>query len=220
VKITCYGHAFFVLEGERGPTLAIDPFDASVGYRVPSVTADIVLASHGHFDHANVDAIGGDPTVLVGAEGLGRHELKGAVVTGVPSKHYDDPASAARGDNTIYVIELDGLRVCHAGDLGHVLGKDAAAAIGAVDLLMVPVGGFFTIDARKADAVVDRLAPRIVIPMHYRVPGIMDEGKFPIATKDRFLRGKPRVREKGSTATVTSTDLPAEREIWVMAHVE
>jgi L-ascorbate metabolism protein UlaG (beta-lactamase superfamily) len=220
MRITYFGHAFFLLEGENGPAIAIDPFDASIGYSVPSVTADLVLASHEHFDHANVGAVQGKPRAIVGAAGVGRHELGGAAITGVAARHYGDPALAARGDNTVYLIELDGLRVCHTGDLGHALDDPALAQLGRVDILMVPVGGFFTLDVERVDDVVNRVAPKVVIPMHYRTPAVTSDVVFRIATKDAYLRGKKNVREQPSTIAVRPEDLPAQREIWVMAYVE
>jgi len=220
LRTTYFGHAFFLVEGEDGPAIAIDPFDESIGYRVPSVSADFVLASHDHFDHANVGAVQGNPKVLVGSAGLGHHELAGATVTGVATRHYDDPASAARGDNTVYVIERDGVRVCHLGDLGHALDDETLGQLGRIDILMAPVGGFYTLDVEKVDALVERLAPRVVIPMHYRTPAVSSPGIQQIATKDVYLRGKQNVREKPSTIAVGPGDLPAEREIWVMAYAE
>ena len=219
LKITYYGHAFFLLESESGTAIAIDPFDDSIGYRVPSVAADVVLASHGHFDHANVGAIQGNPERLTGAEGVGRRELAGAAVTGVATKHYDDPASAARGENTVYLIELDGLRVCHLGDLGHVLDEAAVGKLGDVDILMAPVGGFFTLDVEKVDGLIDAIGPRVVIPMHYRT-ALSSGALSQIAPKDVYLTKKPNVLERPSTIAVTPEDLPEERQIWAMAYVE
>jgi len=220
MKITYFGHAFFLIEGKSGPAIAIDPFDDSLGYTVPSVTADLVLASHGHFDHANVGAIQGNPKKIVGSAGLGVHEVPGAVVTGIATRHFDDPSGAARGDNTAYVIELDGLRVCHCGDLGHVLDEATVAQLGRVDILMVPVGGFYTLATEKVGGLVERIGPRIVIPMHYRTPTVTSEGLFKIAPKEAFLRGQTGVKEKPSTVSVEPEDLPAQRQIWVMAYVE
>jgi len=219
MKITYYGHAFFVVEAEGGLAIAIDPFDESVGYAVPSVRADVVLASHEHFDHANVAAVEGSPKALVGAAGLGRHDLGGAVILGVPSKHYDDPAAAARGDNTVFVVELDGIRLCHCGDLGHTLGDEAVAQLGRVDILMVPVGGFYTLEVEQVDELVDRVAPRVVIPMHYRTAAVTSGAVLKIASKDRYLRGKRHARELPSSITLGPDSLPARREIWVMGYV-
>jgi len=218
MKITYFGHAFFLLDGDEGPTIAIDPYDESIGYPMPSVTADYILASHEHFDHAHLAAVGGKPPALVGAALRGRHELGRAIVEGFPSRHYDDPSGAARGENTVMVVELDGLRVCHLGDLGHVLDQQTAVKLGRIDLLMVPVGGFYTLDVPKVDPLVELLAPRVVIPMHYRTAAVTSPGILKIAGVDEFLRGKTNVARRPSTITVAPSDLPAEREIWVMAY--
>ena len=218
MKITYFGHAFFLLEGDHGPKIAIDPYDPSIGYPVPSITADYVLASHEHFDHAHLAAVGGGPKALVGAALRGRHELGAAVVQGFPSRHYDDPSGAARGENTVMVVELDGLRVCHLGDLGHVLDKSTADQLGQLDILMVPVGGFYTLDVAKVDPLVELLAPRVVIPMHYRTAAVTSPGILKIAAVDEFLRGKTNVVRKPSTIAVGPSDLPTQREIWVMAY--
>ena len=218
MRITYFGHAFFLLEGDGGPVIAVDPFDESVGYPVPSVRADLVLASHEHFDHANVAAIAGSPQALVGRAALGRHDMAGAAILGVGSKHYHDPAAAARGDNTVVVIELEGLRICHCGDLGHALDEHAATELGRVDLLMVPVGGFYTLPVEQVDLVVDRVAPRVVVPMHYRTAAVTSGGILKIEPKDTFLTGKDNVRHLPSTITVGPADLPAEREVWAMAY--
>jgi L-ascorbate metabolism protein UlaG (beta-lactamase superfamily) len=217
VKITYFGHAFFLLESDDGPAIALDPFDDSVGYRVPKVRADIVLASHEHFDHGNVAAVQGKPQALVGRKGVGDHTIAGVPIRGVATRHYDDPAGAARGENTMFVFELDGVRLCHVGDLGHPLDAKTAGQLGRVDLLMLPIGGFYTLDVGKVDSVVDRLTPRVVIPMHYRTPASrLDK----IATKDTWLKGKVGVVEKPSTAQVDAGTLPATPEIWVMAYAE
>jgi len=218
MKITYFGHACFLVEGQGGPRIVLDPFDASIGYPVPSVSADVVVASHEHFDHANLAAVDDTSLALVGHAALGRHEFRGATFEGVATRHYDDPAAAARGENTMAVIGLDGLRVCHAGDLGHALDADTASRLGDIDILMVPVGGFYTLPVGKVDAVVGLLEPRVVVPMHYRTSAVTSGGLLQIATVDEYLSGKERVRRKPATIEVTAADLPEEREIWVMAH--
>jgi len=181
-RITWLGHAFFLVESKQA-RIAMDPFNASVGYPIPDVTADVVLVTHEHGDHNNVGAVKGSPTVVRGA---GQHGAVGIAVKGVATKHYDDPKNARRGPNTVFVWQQGGIKLAHCGDLGHVLSDAQVAEIGPVDVLMIPVGGFYTIDAQKAKRVVDQLKPKIVFPMHYRTDA-MSGKKSPLAPVDDFL---------------------------------
>ncbi|MFP4056164.1 MAG: MBL fold metallo-hydrolase [Candidatus Brocadiia bacterium] len=220
MKITYFGHAFFLVEGEDGPAIAIDPFDDSLGYQVPQVKADLVLASHEHFDHANLQAIQGQPKHLVGRAGEGDHEVCGVAIRGVPTKHFREAADSARGDNTVFVIALDGIRLCHLGDLGHALSKETVEQLGRVDILMVPIGGFYTLDVQRVDQVVESVDPRVVIPMHYRTPAATSPAVRKIEPAAVYLGGKDNVREKQAAVRVMPDDLPQEREIWKMRYAE
>jgi L-ascorbate metabolism protein UlaG (beta-lactamase superfamily) len=190
MQVEWYGQSAFRL-ASSDTTVAIDPFAdmsamaAGRGMQfdyppIQGVEAELLLVTHEHIDHNGVEAIAGEPTILRSTAGTLESPL--GTVTAIASEH-DEAAGTERGPNTIFVFELDGLRVCHFGDFGQsALRDEQATAIGQVDLLILPVGGGPTIGAGQAQAIVDRLSPRWVVPMHYRTPRI----SF-LETADAFL---------------------------------
>ncbi|RLF15859.1 MAG: MBL fold metallo-hydrolase [Thermoprotei archaeon] len=210
VKLRWLGHACF--EVKDSLSIVIDPHDgASLGLPPPKAQADIVLVSHGHFDHADGRRLVAKPDAAV-VEKPGEYVVKGVKIKGVPTYH-DEVKGAKRGPNTVYVLEFEGLRICHLGDLGHVLTEDQVKEIGEVDVLIIPVGGTFTIDASAATKVVEQLKPKVVIPMHYKVPGL----NLPIAGVEGFLKGKENVKRFDSNEVeLDRSKLPATTEIWVL----
>lgn len=218
MEIRFYGHAMFGLTA-GGTTIVIDPFNDDVGYPRPDVEPDAVVTSHEHSDHGSVELIRGRPRVLRGLADEGRtwaalDARVGPVhITGVPTYH-DTEQGRARGKNAVAVIEVEGLRIAHLGDLGHVLTPQQVSAIGQVDVLMIPVGGHFTIGPAQADQVIAQLKPRVVIPMHYKT-AVNDS--WPIRRLDDFLQGKADVKRVGATVTITHAALPVEQEVWVLA---
>lgn len=206
MTIRWLGHACFLITSEAGVRVLIDPFDASIGYKVPSVEADVVLTSHDHSDHSAINLAKGQPQIIMGS---GEHQARGISFTGVASFH-DTSSGSLRGRNTIFVFELDDVRVCHLGDLGHTLEHKQITHIGPVDVLLIPVGGVFTIAAHDADKVIEHLRPRIVIPMHYKTPAL----SLPIEPVDKFLANKPNVRRlESSELKITRELLPSEQTI-------
>ncbi len=209
VRVTWFGHAYFLVES-RQARVVMDPVNASVGYPIPDVTADVVLVTHGHGDHNNVSAVKGSPTVV---RGTGEHRAGGISFKGVATKHYDDPANARRGDNTVFVWQQGGIRLCHCGDLGHILSDAQVAEIGPVDVLMIPVGGHFTIDATKAKRVVHQLKPKVIFPMHYLTEAT--SRRLPIVGVDDFLGlMKPDAaieQDDNHTATLSPSALPQDK---------
>lgn len=166
--ISWYGQACFKLQS-GSQTVIIDPFDKKVGLKPPAVEAQMVLVTHDHYDHNNVEAVKGEPFV---ADGPGEYEYQGIRVKGIRSFH-DDKKGAERGLNTIYVVRMEGLRIVHLGDLGqNELTDKQVEEIGSADVLMVPVGGVYTISGSEAVGIVNQVEPRIAIPMHYAVPGL------------------------------------------------
>jgi len=208
MQIEWMGHACFLLTAGSGVKVLTDPFDEKVGYPLPKVEVDVVTVSHQHFDHNAVHLLPGKPVVV---EGPGRHTAAGIAIRGVASFH-DPEQGAKRGPNTIFVIDMDGVQVCHLGDLGHALPPETVAEIGRVDVVCVPVGGFFTIDAGVARATVDQLKPAIVLPMHYKFGPKME---LPIAPVDDFLQYYPGA-ERQKILTLDKASLPKESRVVVL----
>ena len=178
--ITCIGHAKFLIELENGMRIVTDPYDATCGYPVTGTCADVVLVSHGHHDHNAVETISGVQRVI---DAAGSYDLgEGVTVLAVEADH-DDAGGSKRGKNLLFRIEAEGLRVMHMGDLGHVPTQEQLATLGSADVLMIPVGGFFTIDAPTAVRVAELLKARIVLPMHYKTSANAD---WPIAGVEAY----------------------------------
>lgn len=213
MKIRWYGHACFLMESENETKVLIDPFDGSVGYEVPELTADIVTVSHDHYDHNYTEKVQGNPTIIKDAA---QYEIQGIKIQGFPAFH-DDVKGAERGPNIIYVFEMDGLRICHLGDLGHLLSNSQLEEIGPIDILMVPVGGTFTIDAKQAVAAIEQLEPKLAIPMHFKTPAI----SMPIDPVDKFLKtiGKGEVLDT-TTIEVNKDILDDELKVIVLQYEE
>ncbi len=194
MDIQYVGHSSFRLRGKEGIVIT-DPFESSVGFSLPTLRADVVTVSHDHFDHNNAGAIKATanrekPFVIQEA---GEYEVGGITVFGYPSWH-DDQKGEERGHNIMYSIFLDDVHVLHLGDLGHKLDQKTIEAIPEVDVLLCPVGGVFTINAKVASEVISALEPAIVIPMHYRTEQ-HDAGTFSeLATVEDFMK------EYGKTA--------------------
>ncbi len=178
MKIRYLGHSCFVLESEGGTRAVTDPYGA-VGFRMPPVSADIVTVSHSHYDHNHVSAVGGSPAVL---ERAGEYEIGGISVSAVPSWH-DDVRGAKRGANLIFRFLIDGINVCHLGDLGEPCTPARVSSIIPADVLLIPVGGVYTIGAAAAKEYVEKISPRIVIPMHYGAAGL----NIALDPPERFL---------------------------------
>jgi L-ascorbate metabolism protein UlaG (beta-lactamase superfamily) len=199
-KLTWLGQSCFVLETAAGTRVVMDPFGKGIGYELPAgLRADLVTVSHEHPDHNNVALVGGKPRVLRGLtadkKGWARIDEKFRdVAVRTVGVYHDDKRGAERGLDSVFIFEVGGLRIAHLGDLGHALDEDQLAAVGSVDVLLVPVGGTYTIDARQATRVVDRLRPRLmVIPMHYKTEASTVKDLDPVGA---FLEGKANVRHE------------------------
>lgn len=166
--ITWYGQSCFKIQS--GETVVFtDPFDKEIGLTPPRGQANIVTVSHEHYDHNNSEALSGNPLVV---KGPGEYESLGVEIKGVFSFH-DDKEGKERGVSTIYTIEIEGIKICHLGDLGQSkLTAEQVEEIDGVDILMIPVGGTYTIDGETAVDIINQIEPRIVIPMHYKIPGL------------------------------------------------
>ena len=179
MEITWLGHSCFKLKGKQA-TVITDPFSPAIGYALGKVTADIVTVSHPHPGHSYVQGVADEPRVL---KSPGEYESGGVLTVGVHTFH-DNEKGAQRGKNTVFVIDVDDVMICHLGDLGHVLTAEQVAEINGVDVLLIPVGNVSTIDAVQAAQIVRQLEPKIVIPMHYKT----EAEKKDLETADRFLK--------------------------------
>ena len=211
MKIKYLGHSAFVITSDAGIKIITDPYEPSPTLTYGEITesADIVTVSHGHTDHCNVAAVRGNPEVV---RRTGRSTAKGIEFNGIASYH-DDAGGTMRGGNIIFCFKLDGIRVCHLGDLGHLLDDRQLKEIGSVDILLIPVGGYFTIDAKAATQVCNQLKPKVIIPMHYKT----EKGIPNIVGVDKFLSGKANVtRLDTSQVEFKRGELPATGQIIVL----
>jgi L-ascorbate metabolism protein UlaG (beta-lactamase superfamily) len=198
MKITWFGHACFELVTGDATVIICDPYHPSTGYAPHPRPADIVTVSHEHFDHNDVSWIEGTPEIIRGA---GARDVKGVRITGLPGYH-DDAFGAKRGENTVFVIEADGLRLCHMGDLGTEPDDAILAGIGKPDVLFLPVGGYYTIDGGQAAAIAARVGARVTIPMHYATAA----KQSPIATVDAFAQATGARRVSACSVEVRPGD--------------
>lgn len=205
MDIEWFGLSCFRLKS-RDATVVVDPYEKSVGLKLPRPRADIVTVSHNHAGHDNSDGVAGDPQVI---NGPGEYEISNVFITGVQTFH-DKRNGKDRGKNTVYAINMEGINICHLGDIGHVPTQAQADAIGEVDILLLPVGGGNALNASDAAEVVSLFDPMVVIPMHYRVPDLT----FKLDSVDKF------VKEMGVKApaalesyTVKKEGLPKETQL-------
>jgi L-ascorbate metabolism protein UlaG (beta-lactamase superfamily) len=210
MDIYFYGQACFKLKG-KSATVFIDPYkEEFIGLKMPrDLSADIAISTHNHDDHNNLNVI---TEAALKITGPGEYEVKGVSVTGVSTFH-DKETGASRGRNTVYNISIDGLNIVHLGDLGHTLSEEQIEEIGSTDILLVPVGSVYTIDSKTASDVVSSLEPKIVIPMHYSLPGL----KFELEPVENFLKemGFDNV-EPLPKLSITKDKLPGELQVVVL----
>ena len=212
MDIKYLGHSSFRLRGKTA-SLVTDPFDPKkVGLKYPKVSADIVTVSHQHTDHNFVDPIKEYKRVI---DGPGEYEISGISVIGINSFH-DDKKGELRGRNTIYVIELDEIRLAHLGDLGHKLTEKTIGKMGSIDILMIPVGGVYTINDTVAAEIVRGIEPTITIPMHYQVPGLNKETFSKLSKVDEFLSEVGLSVEKTNKLTFKKTDIGEDQRVVVL----
>ncbi len=212
-KIKWLGQASFLITSEEGLKIITDPYSVGGGINYGKIqeTADIVVVSHDHPDHGNVAAVKGKPEVV---SVPGSKKVKGIDFKGVPSYH-DEAKGGQRGPNIIFCFTVDKMRICHLGDLGHQLDASQIAEIGGVDVLFVPVGGFYTIDAKGAAKVCEKLKPKVVIPIHYKTA----KCDYPIAGVEEFLKGRKNIRQLNASETEFKKEqLPSAMETVVLKH--
>ena len=212
MTIKFLGHASFLITSEEGVRIITDPYepggyDGALRYGPITDEADIVTVSHDHADHNYVAGVPGNPVVVTESTGVSGISFQ------VIGSYHDNAQGTERGPNRIFCFTVDGIRVCHLGDLGHLLSTEQASSIGDVDVLLIPVGGHFAIDAQGATRTIDQLRPAVAIPMHYKTPKV----DFPIAPLDEFLADKQNVqRTDSSQMTIRADELPEIPQVIVL----
>lgn len=202
MTITWYGHSCFRIEAKEGSILT-DPFSKEIGLKPPKIKDDLVLVSHDHSDHNNTEDAGPESFII---KNPGEYEKNGISVLGIPSFH-DKSEGKERGLNTIYLIKAEDMTICHLGDLGQEkLDEKQVEEIGDVDILMIPVGGNYTINYKEAVEVISQVEPKIVIPMHYKVKDLT----LDIESADKFLKELGLTPEKADKFKVAKKTLPTE----------
>lgn len=208
MQILWKGHACFQIitsrrKGEQ-VKIVIDPYDASIGLQLSPMETDIGLITHEHYDHNNIKALKGTPFLITGP---GEYEAKDVFVQGISSFH-DTTEGKDRGQNTIYVVEAEGIRLCHLGDLGQTeLTAEQVETIGNIDILFIPVGGVYTITAKEAAKITRQIEPRYVIPMHYQIPKL----KLKLEKVDAFMKEMGvKIEEPQAKLSLKAKDMTGE----------
>ena len=215
MKVKWLGHSSFLLTSDSGVRVLTDPYksgsyDGAVRYKPIEERADVITASHQHDDHYCLEGL---PEGYECVTTPGEHQVAGLAITGVKTYH-DTSQGKERGSNVIFVIDLDGIRVCHLGDLGHVLSQEDIGAIGKVDVLLLPVGGFYTIGPKEAVEVMKALSPSVVIPMHFKTESL----EFPIKPVEDFLSLAGDYDKSGTTEVDLKKEDMVGRRIIVLEH--
>ena len=183
MEITYLGHSAFKIKTKTA-TVVTDPYGSSIGLKFPKTEAEIVTISHDHNDHNSSEGVTGVKKIV---SGPGEYEIMGVSIIGISSYH-DNEKGKDRGKNTIYVIEADGLRIAHLGDLGHELSSDLIDQMGAIDILMIPVGGEYSLGSKAASVVSSEVDPYFIFPMHYQAQGLNQETFSKLEPVEAFVK--------------------------------
>lgn len=222
MEIKYFGHSCFRLQFDSGFSVIIDPF-SFIGYPIPQTDANLLISSHEHDDHYNPNFLGKKVEVIVGTKNGGKdwnlfeRKIKGIKIWNIPFYH-DEVQGKKRGKNSIIVIDAEGMRIVHLGDLGIALTDKELKLLDNVDILFLPVGGYYTLSQREALRVINQLNPKIVIPMHYKTEYTEN---WPIASLDEFLKLVKNfkvVKLESSTLKISKDKLPKTTEIWVLSY--
>ena len=198
--ITWLGHSSFLIEDSNGRKLLTDPFDDSIGYEVFEGDVDVVTISHQHFDHNYKNNIKDTSNVV---EKVGFFNVCDISIQGIPSFH-DNAQGRKRGDNIVYIFEMDDLKLCHLGDLGHVLSKEDSEKIGHVDILFIPIGGNYTLNGKEAYEITKIIKSNIIIPMHYKTPDL----SFPLDGLEEFIKYMKKAEKiNGNSFSISKEDI-------------
>jgi len=210
MQLTWYGHSCFLLTSESGFSILTDPCDQETGYELHDLVCDAVTISHEHRDHNCLAIVAGTPTIL---RTSGAHLAGDIPVTGFASYH-DDASGANRGENIVFLYQIDDLKLLHLGDLGHMLSDEIIEKIGDVDILLAPIGGVYTINAKIATELADRLHAKVLIPMHYKTPALHFniEGLEPLLAAN----ASRRVHHLNANTATLSHDTLGERRLLIL----
>lgn len=202
MDITWLGQSCFKIQG-KDTTLVIDPYDPKLGIKLPKkLEAEILLITHDHYDHNNKEAVSGNPYLI---KTPGEYEIKGVQINGIEMFH-DKNQGKDRGKTTAYIIEIDEVKICHLGDIGQDLSDEDIEKLGDIDILMIPTGGVYTINAEEAAKIIGEIEPKISIPMHYKIPCLVEK----LDTIDKFTDKVKAKTEKSDMLKVKKESLPQE----------
>jgi L-ascorbate metabolism protein UlaG (beta-lactamase superfamily) len=207
LQIRWHGHSCFGITNEI--TLVTDPHDGkSIGIHAPNVTGDIVLVSHDHYDHNSIKSVEKEGSKVI--TDTRKRNISNVEIKGIESFH-DECCGEKRGSNIIYKFTMEDITFCHMGDLGHDLDEETVQKIGDVDILFIPIGGTFTLDAKQAWRIIKKVKPRIAVPMHYKIGGL----SLPITGMEPFLeKSNYEILKVGNEIDIEKEDLPEEPEVW------
>lgn len=209
IKIRWHGHACFEISNSK--TIVIDPHDgASIGIEPPRVKADVILVSHEHYDHNKVKAVEKKGSIVVRES----REIDGIIIEAFKAYH-DNSKGSKRGEIKIFKIEYNGFKICHLGDLGHVLDDELIEKLGEIDILFIPVGGIFTIDGGEAMEIIKKIDTKVIVPMHYKIEGL----SLPINRLDEFIEMAKdyKIENIENEIEIEKEDLPSQKEIWIFS---
>ncbi|MBI5766012.1 MBL fold metallo-hydrolase [Candidatus Falkowbacteria bacterium] len=216
MQIQWLGQSYFRIQTKNNGDeviIATDPYGADIGLKPPKIQADIVTISHQHHDHNNLDAIKGEPFVI---DGPGEYETKGVFIYGIPAWH-DNKEGKERGSTIMYRLIAENMNILHLGDLGDLLTNEQIEKINEVDILLIPVGGIYTIDGKKANEIISQLEPRLVIPMHYKIPGFKTSTE--LHSVDQFIKESGLLVEKMDKLKIAKKDLPQEETKIILLNI-
>ncbi len=212
MEIIYLGHSSFLFK-YKDVRVVCDPVGKQVGFNQARVRADVVTISHDqHDDHDDLSLVEGEPMII---NGPGEYEIKEVGITGISSFH-DNKEGKERGKNTIYVFDIDELRICHLGDLGHQLTDGQLKTMDGVDVLLVPVGGEYTINPEEAKKVISQVGPSVVIPMHFKTKE-HNKNFGSLATAEDFVKEIGMEERKETKLKIKKLDLPEEMELVVLS---
>ena len=213
--INWHGQSCFQITSSRNKNsqvnIVIDPFSSEIGLKVPNFKPDIILITHDHYDHNNIKALNGDPFII---SGPGEYETKDVFIQGIFSFH-DSSLGKEKGVNTIYALDIEGLKICHLGDFGQKeLSSEQVEKIGQVDILMIPIGGNYTISSKEAMKIMAQIEPSIIIPMHYHLPKL----KIKLDSLDKFLKtmGVKKIEPLAKLSIKSKDIIPEEAKIIIL----